>query len=292
MVRLALPTGSLEETVLALFRAADLPVRRSAPRALRAQVGYPGVAGAEFHKAREIPPLVENGSVDAGITGSEWIEETGAKVDVVGGLAPAGIGSRRWRLVLAAAEGGPASSVGDLDGARVATEYPAITRRFLRDHGVRAEIVRSYGATEAKVPHLAEAIVDVVETGESLRQNGLRALATVRVCGLQVVASREVLVDESRRAVVAGMVSLLDAAHAAREHRLLTVLVPVERLPEVEALLPARRWRLDRGGSRPEGTVAVQAVCEVEGIAAAVSALRAAGAAAVVETAIHRLVTA
>ncbi|MDG9701965.1 ATP phosphoribosyltransferase [Streptomyces sp. DH37] len=288
MVSLALPTGSLEKPTLELFAAADLPVHRHASRAYRGGVDHPAVDRVVFYKPREIPGIVANGTFDLGVTGADWIEEAGAKVEVVHAFDYSKTTDSGWRVVLAVPEEHPARSAADLeDGVRVATEYPGIAREYFRRLAVRAEVVRSYGTTEAKIPELADAVVEVVETGASLRQNKLRVLDTVRRYGVNLIANPGAWADRSARASIEALASLLRASRAGSLHQLLTIVVPADRWSRAEPLMPARWWRLD-GGSDPR-MVVVQGVFEKRAVAMAFSALTAAGAVEIVETPIRKL---
>ncbi|HUZ44942.1 MAG TPA: ATP phosphoribosyltransferase, partial [Acidimicrobiales bacterium] len=164
MLRLVLPKGSLEKATIALFESADLTVRRSSEVDYRASIDDPRIDDVRILRPQEIPRYVAEGLFDIGITGRDWIEETGAEVLTLGELNYSKATSSPIRVVLAVAEGDPAGSVGDLpDGVRVSTEYPELTRRFFEKHGVQAEIRLSYGATEAKVPDIADAVVEITE---------------------------------------------------------------------------------------------------------------------------------
>ncbi|MEV0277874.1 ATP phosphoribosyltransferase [Streptomyces sp. NPDC050610] len=292
MVSLALPTGSLEEPTLELFRAAGLAVRKSSPRAYRANIDYPGVERVVFYKPREIPLIVSDGTFDFGVTGADWIEETGAKVEVVHTFGYSKTTDTGWRVVLAVPADHPARSERDLGhGARIATEYPNIAQDHFERLGLHAEVIHSHGTTEAKIPELADAVMEVVETGSSLRQNNLRILGTVRRCGVNLVASPAAWADGPTRTVIEMLTSLLRAAHAGAAHLLLTVVVPADRWPEVESLMPARWWRLGGGGSEPRQAV-VQGVFRKDRIAVAIAGLTRAGAVEIVETPIGKLASA
>jgi ATP phosphoribosyltransferase len=292
MVSLALPTGSLEAPTLELLAAADLPVSRHAPRAYRATVAHPAVDRVVFYKPREIPVAVANGTCDIGLTGADWVAETGAKVEVVDTLDYSKSTRSGWRVVLAVPEDHPARTVADLaDGVRVATEYPAMAREYFRRSGVRATVLHSHGTTEAKIPDLADAVVEVVETGSSLRQNNLRVLDTVRRCGVNLVAHPAVWADPTTRAAIRTLSVLLRAAYAGPLHRLLTIVLPADRWADAEPLLPPRWWRLD-GGTGP-GLLVVQGVCAGHEAADVVTSLaERAGAVEIVETPIRKLLRA
>ena len=159
MLRVVLPKGSLEKATLELFAAADLPVRRGSDVDYRGAIDDPRVDEVRILRPQEIPRYVAEGTFDVGITGRDWIEETGVEVVSLGELAYSKTSSSPIRVVLAVAEASPVRKIADLRaGSRVSTEYPELTRRVLEKAGVRADIRLSYGATEAKVPDIADAL--------------------------------------------------------------------------------------------------------------------------------------
>ncbi|HVF14012.1 MAG TPA: ATP phosphoribosyltransferase, partial [Acidimicrobiales bacterium] len=163
MLKLVLPKGSLEKATVELFEKADLAVNRSSSVDYRATIDDPRIAEVRILRPQEIPTYVSEGLFDLGITGRDWIEETGADVVSLGQLHYSKATARPVRIVLAVAGDSPFDSVKDLPSdLRVSTEYPEITRRFLEKHGVAKPDVRlSYGATEAKVPDIADAVVEI-----------------------------------------------------------------------------------------------------------------------------------
>ncbi len=180
MLSLVLPKGSLERATLELFDAADLTVRRSSDRDYHASIDDPRIERVRFLRPQEIPSYLERGLFDLGITGRDWISETQAEVVSLGELRYSKATSQPVRVVLAVPENAPWQTAADLpEGVRISTEFPSLTRRYLDSHGVKAAVIPSYGATEAKVPDIVDAIVDLTETGSSLRKNGLRILDTL-----------------------------------------------------------------------------------------------------------------
>ena len=286
MLSLALPKGSLERRALQLFDTAGLTVRRPSERSYRGTIDYPGVAHVAFYKPREIPLAVGSGSFDLGLTGADWVEETGAEVEVVESFDYSRNTEKPWRLVLAAPADHPATSVTDLDdGVRVATEYPNIGRRFFQAAGRRAEVVVSYGATEAKIPELADVMMDVVETGHSLRQNNLRIIEIIRTCGAQLIANPAAYAEKGKRGVIQNVGLLLRAAWVGPAHVLLTVRAPAERLPEVVPAMPGQSWR---AGSDlvDENMVVLQGVLPRRDVPETIDVLLSAGAVNVTESGI------
>ncbi|KOU52239.1 hypothetical protein ADK55_17455 [Streptomyces sp. WM4235] len=293
MLSLALPKGSsLEERTLDLFARAGLEVRRSSDRSYRGSIDYGGPIRVAFYKPREIPFVVESGMFDFGLTGADWIEESDAKVEVLESFTYAKLTDSPWRLVLAVPMEHPADEVADLrSGTRVASEYVNIGRRFFEDAGIAVEMVHSYGATEAKIPELADAVIDVVETGASLRHNGLRVLETIRTCTPQVIASPAAAGDEKKRERIRNVIRLLDSAHAGSSRILMTVRVPSEKLNEVTILMPAGSWRagvdiVDSGVSVLQGLVLRAGLPEIT------DAILAAGALNITESDVLKVVPA
>jgi ATP phosphoribosyltransferase len=196
-LRLGIPKGSLEAATIDLFRRAGFLITTSS------RSYFPAIDDPEIEcmmiRAQEMARYVEDGVLDAGLTGRDWVEETEAKVETVADLiyAKRSFGKVRW--VLAAPEGSPFRSVMDLEGKIIATELVAATRRYLERHGVKAKVEFSWGATEVKPPVLADAIVEVTETGSSLRANNLRILDTVLESNTQLIANVDAWTDAWKR---------------------------------------------------------------------------------------------
>ena len=290
MLSLVLPKGSLESATLDLFDAADLTVRRSSARDYHASIADPRIDKVRFLRPQEIPTYLERGLFDAGITGRDWIEETGASVVSLGELQYSKATSQPVRVVLAVPDGSPWQSVADLpDGVRISTEFPSLTRRFLDAHGVKATVVPSYGATEAKVPDIVDAIVDLTETGSSLRRNGLRVLETVVTSYTEFVANADAHADESKRAAMQDITLLLRGAIQARGNVLLKLNVAAGRLDAVTAMLPAMSSPTITTLARSEMN-AVETVVPKAGVNTLIPALKAAGARDILEIPISKIV--
>ena len=203
MLSLVLPKGSLEKATLDLFDAADLTVRRSSDRDYHATNDDPRIDRVRFLRPQEIPSYLERGLFDLGITGRDWISETEAEVVSLGELQYSKATSQPVRVVLAVPDSAPWQSAADLpEGVRISTEFPSLTRRFLEKQGVNAMVIPSYGATEAKVPDIVDAIVDLTETGSSLRKNGLRVLETLLTSYTELIASGPAFADPQKRAAM------------------------------------------------------------------------------------------
>jgi ATP phosphoribosyltransferase len=240
VLSLVLPKGSLERATLDLFDAADLTVRRSSDRDYHATIDDPRIERVRFLRPQEIPSYLEQGLFDFGITGRDWITETGADVASLGELHYSKATSDPVRVVLAVPATAPWQDVSDLpEGIRISTEFPAMTRAFLAGNGVKAVVIPSYGATEAKVPDIADAVVEITETGRALRAAGLRILDTILVSYTELIASPAAYADPEKRKAMEQLQSLLTGALDARGRVLLKLNVDGADLDGVIALLPA-----------------------------------------------------
>ena len=290
MLSLVLPKGSLEKATLDLFDSADLAVRRGSDRDYHASVDHPGIQRVRFLRPQEIPEYVEEGLFDLGITGRDWITETDSDVVSLGELQYSKATSNPVRVVLAVPRDAPWQSAAELpDGIRISTEFPVLTRRYLGRHGVKAVVVPSYGATEAKVPDIVDAIVDLTETGSSLRKNGLRILDTLLTSYTELVANRAAYDQEEKRAAMEDVALLLRGAIRARGHVLVKLNVPAGRLADVLAVLPALSspnvTELASGDMR-----GVESVVPKRGVNTLIPALSAAGARDILELPISKIV--
>ncbi len=290
MLSLVLPKGSLEKATLELFDAADLTVRRSSDRDYHASIDDPRIERVRFLRPQEIPSYIERGLFDLGITGRDWITETGAVVASLGELHYSKATTQPIRVVLAVPQGSPWQSVTDLpEGVRISTELPALTARYLDAHGVKAMVIPSHGATEAKVPDIVDAIVDLTETGSSLRRNGLRILDTLLTSYTELIANTEAYAEPDKRSAMEDIMLLLSGAIRARGNVLLKLNVPADRLDEVTAMLPALSsptiTALAQGGMN-----AVETVVPKRGVNTLIPALRTAGARDILEIPISKIV--
>ena len=241
MLSLVLPKGSLERATLQLFEDADLSVSRSSDVDYRGTVDDPRVADVRILRPQEIPRYVAEGRFDVGITGRDWIEETGVDVVTLARLHYSKATARPIRVVLAVAADSGVEKVDDLPraGLRVHTEYPELTRRYFQRHGIDADVVLSYGATEAKVPDIADAVVEITETGRALRAAGLKIVDTILESYTELIASPQAYeVPEKRRAMEQLRV-LLEGALEARGRVLIKLNVDRPNLDAVIGLLPA-----------------------------------------------------
>lgn len=240
MLRLVLPKGSLERATLQLFEDADLAVVRSSDVDYRATVDDPRISDVRILRPQEIPRYVADGLFDIGITGRDWIEETGAEVATLEELHYSKATARPIKMVLAVASDASWKTVEDLPaGVRVHTEYPDLTRRFLEKHGVRADVSLSYGATEAKIPEIADAVVEITETGRALRAAGLKILDTILVSYTELIANPVAFSDPEKRRAMEQLRTLLTGALEARGRVLVKLNVEAANLDSVISLLPA-----------------------------------------------------
>jgi ATP phosphoribosyltransferase len=242
MLRLVLPKGSLERATLELFEAADLAVGRSSTVDYKATIADPRVTDVRILRPQEIPTYVAEGLYDLGITGRDWIEETSSDVVSLGELHYSKATARPIKVVLAVADDAPWRKVGDLpSGVRVSTEYPELTRRFLAEHGVDARVRLSHGATEAKIPDVADAVVEITETGRALRAADLRILDTILVSFTELVANADAYADPAKRHAMEQLHTLLQGALEARGKVLVKLNVGEDDLEAVIAMLPAMK---------------------------------------------------
>jgi ATP phosphoribosyltransferase len=236
-LRLGIPKGSLENATIDLFRRAGFNIATSS-RSYFPAIDDPDIE-CMLIRAQEMARYVEDGILDVGLTGRDWVEENAADVEPIGDLiyAKQSFGKVRW--VLAVPEGSPFGSVQDLQGKIIATELVETSKRYLARHGVTAKVEFSWGATEVKPPVLADAIVEVTETGSSLRANNLRIIDTVLESNTQLIANKQALQDDWKRRKMDDIKLLLDAAINALGQVGLMLNVRKEDLSGVLAVLPA-----------------------------------------------------
>lgn len=290
MLSLVLPKGSLEKATLELFDAADLTVLRGSDRDYHASIDNPRIERVRILRPQEIPTYIERGLFDLGITGRDLITEAGADVVSLGELQYSKMTSNPARIVLAVPQNAPWQTVADLpDGIRISTEYPEMTRRFLEDHGVKAVVLRSFGATEAKVPDIVDAIVDLTETGSSLRKNGLRILDTLLTSYTELITNSAAYEDATKRAAMEDVALLLRGVIQARGNVLLKLNVAAAQLAAVTAMLPAMSSPTVTALAN-SGMNAVETVVPKRGINTLIPALKTAGAQDILEIPISKIV--
>ena len=272
-----------------LFEAADLAVVRSSSVDYRASIDDPRIGEVRILRPQEIPVYVAEGLFDLGITGRDWVEETASDVVSLGELRYSKATSSPVRVVVAVADSSPATSVSDLgDGVRVTTEYPELTRRYFAERGVRADVRLSYGASEAKIPDIADCVVDITETGRALRAAGLRVIDTVLTSYTELIANPAASRDPGKRHAMDQIMSLLTGALEARGKVLLKLNVAESRLDAVVSLLPsAKSPTVARLAS---GDLAVESVVPKQGINTLIPALIDAGASDLLEIPISKII--
>jgi len=239
ILKLGLPSGSLMEATISLFQKAGFSIS-GASRSYRPVIDDPEIR-INLLRAQEMSRYVEGDFLDCGITGRDWVEENGSQVEVLAQLPYSKATSNPTRWVIAVPENSPYKSVKDLDGKRIATEAVGLTKRYFENHGVKAEIEFSWGATEVKVPDLVDAIVDITETGSSLRANKLRILETIIESYPVFVANKAALSDPWKRAKMERLTLLLEGALRARDKVGLKMNLPRTKLQNLLDALPALR---------------------------------------------------
>jgi ATP phosphoribosyltransferase len=291
MLKLVLPKGSLEEQTLALFEAADLPLRRGSSRDYHGRIDDERIDRASLLRPQEIPRYVEDGFFDLGVTGRDWVEETGAEVEVLADLPYAKGGTGQGvKIVLAAPAAAGMERAGDLpSGARISTEYPNLTRRFFAGLGLAVKVFESYGATEAKVPDIVDAIVDVSETGGTLRAHGMRILETLLESDVLLIANRESAADPGKRRAMDDLTTLLLGALSAQGRVLIKLNVAEDRLKELLEFLPSMKAPTVSPLSE-EGNYAVETVVEKSTVNRLIPLLKAHGATDILELPISKIV--
>lgn len=290
MLKLVLPKGSLEKATLDLFEAADLPVRRSSSVDYRASIDDPRIGEVRILRPQEIPSYVEDGLFDLGITGRDWVEETSSNVVSLGELKYSKATSDPVRIVLAVPRDSEWQSVGDMsDGVRVSTEYPALTRRFFADAGIDADVRLSYGATEAKVPDIVDAVVDITETGRALRAAGLRIIDTLVTSYTELIANPDSHADTDKAHAMGQIHTLLQGVLSARGRVLVKMNVPREALDAVIEVLPSMKAPTVNELFHGAG-YAVETVVAKNEVNILIPALRDLGASDIVEMPISKIV--
>lgn len=286
-LRLALPKGSLQESTIELFRRAGYTVT------VRSRSYILAIDDEELEgmliRAQEIPRYVERGVFDAGLTGYDLIQEAQADVVEVAELLYAKQGLGRIRWVLAVHEDSPYRSVHDLQGKRIATELVGVTRRYLEAHGVQAEVEYSWGATEAKVPLLVDAIVEATETGSTLRAHGLRILETVLESTTRFIANRESWQDAWKREKIENLAMLLAGALQAEQMVGLKMNVAKKDLQGLLALLPALKKPTVSELSDPEWC-ALEVIAHEREVRDLIPRLKRAGAQGIIEYPLNKVI--
>ncbi|MGF1656815.1 MAG: ATP phosphoribosyltransferase [Verrucomicrobiales bacterium] len=287
ILRIGLPTGSLHEATLDLFSKAGFSIARSA-RSYRPAVDDPELS-VSLLRAQEVSRFVEGGYLDFGLTGRDWIYENDSQVEVLGDLAFSKATSNPTRWVVAVPEDSNLHNVKDLEGKRIATEAVGLTRRFLSEHGVNAHIEFSWGATEVKAPELVDAVVDITETGSSLRANRLRILATIMESYPQLIANQKAFQDPWKREKMESVKLLLDGALLARGMVGLKMNLPQQSLAEILKNISALRQPTVSPLSQ-EGWLALETVLPEKVVRECIPTLKRLGAEGIIEYPLNKVV--
>jgi ATP phosphoribosyltransferase len=286
-LKLGIPKGSLENATVDLFRRAGFNITTSS------RSYFPAIDDPEVEcmliRAQEMARYVEDGILDAGLTGRDWIAETEADVVAVADLiyAKQSFGKVRW--VLAVPEASGFRSVQDLDGKIIATELVATTKRYLAANGVTAKVEFSWGATEVKPPVLADAIVEVTETGSSLRANKLKIIDTILESNTQLIANKQAWQDGWKRLKLEDMKMLLEGAISALGKEGLMLNVHKDNLPDVLHVLPALK-RPTISHLSDEEWLAVNTILDESTVRTIIPRLKKAGAQGIVEYPLNKIV--
>lgn len=291
MLKFVIPKGSLEPKTLEILKAADLPVRRGGERDYHAWINDPRIEQVRVLRPQEIPKFVEEGFFDVGITGSDWIAETGADVVNLADLAytKTEVGTT-VRIVLAVSRESGWNKPEDLpDGVRVSTEYPNIVKEYFAKMKKDARIYLSYGATEAKIPEMADAIVELTETGTTIRQHGLQIIHTLLESDTRLIANKQSYEDEGMRHDMEELKMLILGAFNAQGKVLLKFNVENGKLAGVIDILPALKAPTV-SKLHNQDFVAVESVVEKAGINLLIPELVKLGAEDILELPINKIV--
>lgn len=284
---LGLPKGSLQESTYAMMKKAGFTIR-SGSRSYIPSVDDPEIE-ARLIRAQEISRYVEQGVLDVGMTGFDWITENRSNVVEVANLVYAKQGLRPVRWVLAVPNDSTIQSVKDLEGKRVATEAVGITRQYLEQNGVNAEVEFSWGATEVKAPELVDAIVEITETGSSLRANNLRIVETILESTTRLIVNQDAWQDPWKKKKVQQLAMLLEGALAAETKVLLKMNVSTDKVKAVSALLPALHAPTLNQLAQ-DGWYSIESVVEESVVREIIPQLKEAGAEGIIEIPLNKVV--
>ncbi len=286
-LKIGLPKGSLQEPTLDLFDKAGYQIS-GASRSYRPMIDDSEIE-IRLLRAQEIGRYVDHGFLDCGITGRDWVAENRAEVEVLCDLQYSRATSNPTRWVLAVPEDSPYKTVKDLEGKRIATEATGLVERYLEKHGVKAEVEFSWGATEVKVPELVDAIVDITETGSSLRANNLRIMDTLMESYPQFISNPVSYQDEWKQAKMKRLTLLLQAALLARDMVGLKLNLPENQLQKLIETLPSLR-QPTVSHLALDGWVAVETVISEKTVRDIIPELKALGAEGIIEYTLNKVV--
>lgn len=290
MLKLVIPKGSLEAQTLRLFEESDLRVRRGSDRDYHGTIEDDRIERVSLLRPQEIPTYVQDGFFDLGITGQDWIAETGADVVTLTPLSYAKSGTGHGtKIVLAVPNEHPANSAKEMPpGSRISTEFLHLTRRYFDDLGVPVKVVWSFGATEAKVPEIVDGIVDVTETGSTLRAHGMKIIETLFTSEPVLVANKVSVADPAKRAAMNDIVTLLLGALRAEGRVLIKLNVSHKNLAQVLEVVPS--MKSPTVSPLNEGGYAIETVVEKSKVNTLIPLLKARGATDILELPISKIV--
>jgi ATP phosphoribosyltransferase len=241
MITLALPKGSLEAQTLQLFKEADLEVRRT-DRDYNPCIADSRIGKVKILRPQEIPTYVDKGYFDLGISGLDWVRETKSDVVEVAALTYSKTGEGNVKIVIAVHRDEPINDASEIrPGSKVTTEYPELTKQFFLEKKIPVQLFHSFGASEAKVPDLMDVVVDLTETGTTLRKNGLKIIGQIMESHTVIIANKAAWADPEKRREIEEIKSLLFGVLEARHKVLLTMNVPTAALEKIVAALPAMK---------------------------------------------------
>lgn len=286
-LKLGIPAGSLQDATAELFRLAGWNIK------FQSRSYYPSIDDPEIEcisiRAQEMARYVEDGVLDAGLTGLDWIMETGADVHEVCELMFSKVSRRPVKWVLCVPNDSPVQSVKDLQGKRIATEVVGLTTRYLAERGVTAKVEFSWGATEVKPPRLADAIVEVTETGSSLRANNLRVVEELMQSTTRFIANHDSWQDPWKQQKIQDIAMMLQGAINAEGHVYLLMNVPREKEPEVLALLPALQ-KPTISALSDENWLSVATIVKLDAARVLIPRLKEAGASGIIELPLNKII--
>jgi ATP phosphoribosyltransferase len=241
MLNLVLPKGSLQEQTMELFKAADLPIKKAA-REYNPRIDDPRINIVKMLRAQEIPKFVEEGYFDLGITGLDWIKETGSDVVEIADLPYSKQSAGGVKIVIAVPNDSDIKKPEDIKpGSRVTTEFMNLTKNYFKERGVDVKVYYSYGATEAKVPDMMDVVVDLTETGETLRKNNLKIIGVILESSTKLITNKAAYEDPDKRKAIEGLKTLLLGVIEARGKVLIALNVHEKDLQGVIDILPAMK---------------------------------------------------
>lgn len=290
MLKLVIPKGSLEEQTLRLFEAADLSVRRSSSRDYHGTIDDDRIERVSVLRPQEIPTYVQDGFFELGITGQDWVAETQAEIEVLTALRYAKSGTGHGTKVVLAVPGNhPANSAKEMPAnSEISTEFRGVTERYFAELGIPVKVIWSYGATEAKVPEIVDAIVDVTETGSTLRAHGMKIIETLLESDPVLIANKEAAADPEKRAAMDDIVTLLRGALEAEGKALIKLNVSADQLDAVLAKVPS--MKSPTVSPLSDGGFAIETVVEKRGVNRLIPELKSAGATDILEIPISKIV--